>query len=48
MREIFSAGDLANAFYITPAIALINDEHAFVIQVCWLKWFIDITLINRS
>lgn len=48
MKEIFSAGDLANAFYITPAIAVINEENIALIQVCWLKWFIDITLYNRS
>lgn len=48
MKEIFSAGDLANAFYITPAIAVIKDEDMAALQICWLKWFIDITLYNRS
>ena len=48
MKEIFSAGDLENAFYITPAIAVIKDEYMAAIQICWLKWFIDITLYDRS
>ena len=26
MKEIFSAGDLANAFYITPSFDVIYDE----------------------
>lgn len=48
MKEIFSAGDLDNAFYITPAIAVIKDKYMAAIQICWLKWFIDITLYDRS
>jgi len=48
MKEIFSAGDLANAFYITPSFAVIYDEQTTLMQICWLKWFVDITLYNRS
>lgn len=48
MKEIFSAGDLANAFYITPAIAVISDEDYTILQICIFKWFVDITLVNRS
>lgn len=44
MKEIFSAGDLDNAIYITPVIALIHDEETLVLQIAFLKWFVDITL----
>tara|TARA_R110001592_G_scaffold234715_1_gene492440 strand:- start:111 stop:254 length:144 start_codon:yes stop_codon:yes gene_type:complete len=47
MNEIFSAGDLANAFYITPSIAIIHDKEIVAIQVCIFKWFVDVT-IKRS
>ena len=44
MKEIFSAGDLANAFYITPSFAVIYDEQTTVLQIAFLKWFVDITI----
>ena len=44
MNEIFSAGDLDNAFYITPAIAVIYDEQTTVLQIALFKWFVDITI----
>lgn len=44
MTEYFSAGDLPNAFYILPAVAIVYDENTTVLQICLFKWFIDITL----
>jgi len=47
MNEIFSVGDLSNAFYILPAVAVVNDEHVTILQICLFKWFIDITLKTK-
>lgn len=46
MNEIFSAGDLDNAFYILPAVAVVYDEKTTILQICFLKWFVDITLYS--
>ena len=47
MNEIFSAGDLDNAFYILPSVAVINDENVTILQICLFKWFVDITLKTK-
>ena len=47
MNEIFSMGDLPNAFYITPSVAIINDDKYTILQMCIFKWFLDITLKSK-
>lgn len=47
MKEILSAGDLKNAFYIFPSISLVWDEEDTTLSICVFKWFLDIKLYNN-